>query len=156
MKILKIIIFAIGLFFVGIQLYRPARENPPVDETQTIFAAMNVPEDARKILERSCADCHSHKTNWVWYSQIQPAMWFMSDHVNEGRAKLNFSIWGSYEARRKRKKLGEICEEISDKSMPLPSYLWLHGDAHLSEGDVKVLCDWTRVEMEKIPQETAK
>jgi hypothetical protein len=74
----------------------------------------------------------------------------LKDHITEGRSKLNFSVWNTYETRRKRKKLTEMCDEVKSAAMPLPSYLWIHRGAALSEAQVKLLCDWTESEKAKI------
>ena len=142
-KALKI--FAIVLFvtFVAIQFYRPDRTAPPIVEAETLEASTQVPEAVEQILTRSCNDCHTHKTNYPWYSQIAPASLFLASHVEDGRRHLNFSVWNTYETRRKRRKLDEICEQVTERYMPLPSYLWIHRDAKLSDEDIKILCDWT-------------
>jgi len=54
------------------------------------------------ILDRACADCHSNKTRWPWYSHVAPVSWFVIDHVNHGRSHLNFSEWGRYDAFEQR------------------------------------------------------
>ncbi len=69
---------------------------------------------------------------------------------------LNFSEWGTYETRRKRKKLDEVCEQITTKEMPLPSYLWIHRDAKLSDEDIKTLCDWAKAERARLENSEAK
>jgi hypothetical protein len=62
---------------------------------------------------------------------------------------MNFSLWNTYEARRKKRKFEEICEQIETRAMPLPSYLWIHRDAEMSEDEIKTLCDWTKMEIVK-------
>lgn len=62
---------------------------------------------------------------------------------------MNFSVWNTYDARRKKRKLEEICEQIEARAMPLPSYLWIHRDAAMSEEEIKILCDWTKTEIGK-------
>ena len=151
-KALKIIAVLIFAGFIIIQLFRPDFTNPPVNQAETLEAAMPVPEDVRAILTRSCMDCHSHETKYPWYSRIQPGAWFMQDHIEEGRRELNLSVWKTYEPRRQRRKLAEICEQAEYKFMPLPSYLWIHRDAQMSDADVKTLCDWAAREAAKIPE----
>ena len=56
----------------GIQLIRPARTNPPTDQTRTLIAAMHLPDDVRRVMDRACRDCHSHETRWPWYSNVAP------------------------------------------------------------------------------------
>lgn len=140
---LKIIAAVILLAIVGIQLVRPERTNPPVDKANALGASTSVPAEVTSILERSCSDCHSNTTTWPWYSNVAPVSWSVIEHVNHGREELNFSEWGTYSAERRQRKLEEICEEVTERHMPHPQYLWLHWDAELSESDIATLCGWT-------------
>jgi hypothetical protein len=149
-KVLKIIAFILFLSFIGIQFIRPNFTNPTITQSETLQASMQVPEDVQTILKTSCMDCHSNETVYPWYSRIQPSAWFLANHIEEGRSELNFSVFNTYEPRRKRKKLKEICEQVQVKEMPLPSYLWIHWDAKLNDVQIKTLCDWANSEREKI------
>jgi hypothetical protein len=149
-KTLKIIVIVLVAGFAAIQFVRPDMTNPPVIEAETLAASTALPDDVKNILARSCADCHSQTTNYPWYSYIQPSAWFLADHIAEGRRELNFSIWNTYAPDRKRRKLDEICEQVRSREMPLPSYLWLHGEARLTDAEIRVLCEWTARETEKI------
>src|SRR5688572_18149708 len=142
-KALKIVSIVVVIVFVAAQFIRPNRVNPPIAEGEALEATIAVPDDVNKVLNRSCNDCHSHKTDFPWYSNITPVSFFLVDHVEHGRTHLNFSVWNTYERRQKLKKLDEIREQIDLAAMPLPSYLWLHRDAVLSEADAKILKDWT-------------
>ena len=149
-KTLKIIAILVVLSFIVIQFIRPDFTNPPVNQAETLDSATEVPENVKAILKRSCADCHSNETKYPWYSKIQPSAWFLKDHIDEGRREMNLSVWKTYEPRRQRKKLSEICEQVQSKEMPLPSYLWIHWDSKMSDEDIKTLCDWTEAESAKI------
>jgi hypothetical protein len=151
-KALKIIAIVLVVAFVVIQFIRPDFTNPPVNQAETLDASVQLPENVKMILGRSCADCHSNETKYPWYSKIQPSAWFLKDHIDEGRRELNLSIWKTYEPRRQRKKLAEICEQVQQREMPLPSYLWIHWDAKMSDADIKTLCDWTEAEAAKISE----
>lgn len=151
-KALKILAIIFVLAFVVIQFFRPDFTNPPVNQAETLQAATVVPENVQSILARSCMDCHSNETRYPWYSKVQPSAWFLADHIAEGRRELNLSVWKTYEPRRQRRKLSEICEQIQAKEMPLPSYLWIHRDARLSDEEIKTLCDWTESESAKIAE----
>lgn len=153
MKYLKIAVIVLAVAFIGIQFYRPDFTNPPVVENENMFAVNQVPENVKTILKRSCADCHSNETVYPWYSQVAPSSWFLADHIEEGRNELNFSKWNTYETRRKDHKLDELCEQVESKEMPLPSYLWIHWDAKLSEEEIKTLCDWSKAERQKFSAE---
>jgi hypothetical protein len=146
LRILKWIAIALIVVFVGIQFVRPTRTNPPVDESQTLSARTQMTPEVTAILDRSCRDCHSNKTDWPWYSNVAPVSWWLTDHVDTGRKELNFSEWGRLAHDRQDKKLREICDEVSDGMMPLSSYLPMHPQARLSEQDKKTLCDWAEAE----------
>lgn len=150
LKILKWFGIVLVLALGGVQFMRPARTNPPVDQSQTMQARLQIPPHVASILDRSCVDCHSNSTRWPWYSNVAPFSWLLVDHVNEGRRHLNSSEWARYDARRATKKLEEICEEVKDGAMPIASYTWIHRSAKLSQDDVRLLCEWTDAERAKL------
>ena len=149
-KALKIIAVVLFAAFVVIQFFRPDFTNPPVTQAETLEATTQVPENVQAILKRSCSDCHTNETIYPWYSKIQPSASFLKNHIDDGRRHLNFSVWNTYEMRKKRKKLEEVCEQISAKEMPLPSYLWIHRSAALSDEESKILCDWATAEEKRL------
>lgn len=151
-RVLKIALILLAVIIVGIQFVRPARTNPAVDESQTIFARTQMATEVAAILDRSCRDCHSNKTVWPWYTNVAPVSWWLSDHVNEGRRNLNLSEWGKLPRDRQDRKLRQICDEVQDGVMPLSSYTPMHPQAKLSEPDKKTLCDWTEKERERLSQ----
>jgi cytochrome c551/c552 len=141
----------VGLLLVA-QFIRPARTNPPVDESQTIFARTQMTPQVAAILDRSCRDCHSNKTVWPWYTQVAPMSWWLANHVNEGRQNLNLSEWAKLNSDRQDRKLRQICDQVQDGVMPLSSYTPMHPQAKLSDQDKKALCDWTDEERERLSQ----
>jgi hypothetical protein len=151
-KALKIIAIILVLAFVVLQFIRPDISNPPLVQGQTLEENIQVPENVRALLKRSCYDCHSNVTAYPWYSNIQPSGWFLKGHIEDGRRQLNFSDWKTYDTKKQRRKLAEVCEEMENKAMPLPSYLWIHWDAKLTNEEIKTICDWTEAERAKIPE----
>ena len=149
-KLLKWTVIVLVVLFLGIQLMRPARSNPPVDESQTIEARTQMTPQVKAIFERSCNDCHSNKTVWPWYTNVAPISWWIVGHINEARQLMNLSEWGKLDRDRQDRKLRQICDEVTDGGMPLPSYLPMHPKAKLSEQDKKTLCDWTAAERERL------
>ena len=143
-KILKVAAIAIVLGFITIQFFGIDKTNPPIDNTETLEAAVAVPPDISLILGRSCNDCHTNKTIYPWYANIQPSGWFLKDHIDEGKQNLNLSKFNTFDTKKKIKKLEEICEQVESAEMPLPSYLYIHWDAKLSDSERKALCDWTK------------
>jgi hypothetical protein len=151
-KILKWIVLVLAGIFVVMQVIRPARTNPPVDESRTIQAHTQLTPEAAAILNRSCNDCHSNQTRWPWYTNVAPVSWFVINHVNDGRRQMNFSDWAQYDRSEQENYLKKICREVKSGDMPIHSYLWLHGDAKLSSEDVKVLCEWANAESQRLQQ----
>ncbi len=106
----KYVLLPVAALVLLIQAHRPERANPPVAAARTIEASLEVPSEVRALLNRSCTDCHSHRTAWPWYSQVAPVSWILASHVSEGRKHLNFSDWpGSHKPQA---LLEEICEEV--------------------------------------------
>ncbi|HXM33690.1 MAG TPA: heme-binding domain-containing protein [Pyrinomonadaceae bacterium] len=149
-KILKWIAIILVIIFVGIQVIRPAKTNPPIDQAQTIEAHTQMTPQVAAILDRSCHDCHSNKTRWPWYSNVAPASWLVIDDVNEARKAMNLSEWSRRDPDRQSKKLQQICDEVTDGAMPLGSYRPLHPGSKLSAADIKTLCDWTSAERARL------
>jgi len=130
---------AVTLLGLGaaIQLVPVERGNPPV------VADIAAPPAVTAVLRASCYDCHSHETRWPWYSRVAPISWLVAHDVEDARERLNFSLWGSYEAKRQQRLAEEIWEEVEEGEMPLPIYLVAHPDARLSPGDREVLRSWS-------------
>jgi hypothetical protein len=142
-KVLKGLLVVLIVAFIGVQFVRPELTNPPIDESKTIFATGKVPPDVKVILERSCADCHSHATVWPWYSHVAPVSWLVVDDTEHGRKDLNFSVWGDYTPKRAEHKLEELCEMVKEGEMPLEKYTFLHPSAKLSDAERRRLCEWS-------------
>ncbi len=140
--------FAIA--FVAIQFFQIDKTNLTIVQANTLEATVSVPPDITLILGRSCNDCHTNNTVYPWYASVQPFGWFLKDHIDDGRRHLNFSEFNTYAVKKKVKKLEEICEQIESAEMPLPSYLWIHRVAVLSESDRKALCGWANEQKGKI------
>src|SRR5689334_7492156 len=111
-KILKWTAIALVVIFAAMQFIRPARTNPPIDQTKTIQAHTSLTPAAAAILERSCNDCHSYQTRWPWYSNVAPISWFVINHVNDGREDLNFSEWSGYSQNEQQNYLKKMCKEV--------------------------------------------
>ena len=150
MRTLRWVAVAVGALFLVIQVVRPPKSNPAVDERKSLQASTPLPTAVGAILDRSCNDCHSPNTQWPWYSNIAPASWYLVYDVNEGRKELSFSDWGSYNTRRTARKLQEICEQLEKGKMPTRAYVLLHPTARLSEADKRLLCDWAKQERARV------
>jgi hypothetical protein len=102
---------------------------------------INAPKEVMKILNHSCYDCHSNSIVYPWYSHIAPLSWYIKDHVADGRVVVNFSIWKSYDKKKRLKVIENLPDSLHIR-MPLPDYLWTHPEAKLSPNDKKILTKW--------------
>jgi hypothetical protein len=142
LKALKLAAAAVALLLAA-QFVRPARTNPPEVPGAALEHQVAVPPEVASVLARSCADCHTNRTSWPWYSHVAPASWFVIDHVNHGRRHLNFSDWSRYDRRESADLLRQVCRTARAGTMPLPSYTLLHPRARLTPHDVQTLCEWS-------------
>ena len=149
-RALKLAAIALAALFAAAQFVRPARTNPPVAQGQSIESHVRLTPEVAGLLERSCDDCHSNRTDWPWYSNVAPASWFVTDHVDHGRSHLNFSEWARLGDDEADEMLEQMCVEAKKGAMPLDSYTLLHRGARLSPTDVKTLCEWTHGERQRI------
>ena len=152
-KIVKVTFIVLVLAFIVGQFIRPDFSNPPVIPSETLAASTQVPADVQQVLTRSCSDCHSNETRYPWYSKVTPFNWFLADHISDGRREMNFSVWNTYPTKKKLRKLEELCEQVEQGEMPLPSYLWIHRESVLAEGDARLLCDWSKAERARLSAE---
>ena len=140
-KDLKSIAIVVVLILAAIQFYRPER-NLSGDNAHDISKAAAVPAPIQAMLTTSCYDCHSNRTAYPWYANIQPVASWLGHHVNEGKEELNFSEFAAYSPRRRYHKLEEIIHTMDEQEMPLASYTLIHRDAVLSGPQRMALSQW--------------
>ena len=91
----------------------------------------------RELIVRACFDCHSNEVEYPWYSGIAPMSWAVQLHVEQGRAKVNYSEWD-----HPQKEGDESAETVIDGEMP-PGYYTLltHRGARLTDAERQELID---------------
>lgn len=139
---MKKIFIALLVVLVVLQFFQIDKTNPAVDESKDFLKTQNTPEEIASIIKTSCYDCHSNESKYPWYSNVQPAGWFLKDHIDEGRRELNFSTFTDYELKRQDHKLEECIEYIEKDEMPLGSYTLVHREAALTEAQKNILIDY--------------
>ena len=150
MRVVKKKIFlGLGVTFLALQFIQPAKNNAPAGPDD-LLAKYPPPPAVRQVLETACYDCHSNRTRAPWYAQVQPVGWWIARHVNDAKDRLNFSEFAAYTERDRAKLLQSIADEVTDRSMPLKSYTWIHRDAKLTEAQIKLLAGWAESLAEKI------
>lgn len=135
---------AIVVLLIVIQFFHPKKNQSTELLATDITKVTTVPAEVNKILEVACNDCHSNNTRYPWYNNIQPVAWWLNKHINNGKRHLNFSEFGTYDAKKANHKLDEIVEVIEKDEMPLGSYTLIHKDAKLNETQKKLLTDWAK------------
>ena len=129
-------LIVLGVALLAIQLvpYRvsnpSARNEPPWDSPRT-----------RSLAVAACFDCHSNETKVLAFERVAPLSWWITGHVDNGRAALNFSDFSKHHG-----DLGDATDTISGGSMPPRYYIWLglHSKAKLSKAQNQQLIDGLR------------
>jgi cytochrome c len=96
------------------------------------------------LIERACQNCHSDRTEWPAYSYLPLVSWAIEKDVAEGRDHMNLSHWDRYSVDDKRDLLARIGTVVRNRQMPLPRYVLLHPEAHLTDEEIQLIYDWTR------------
>lgn len=139
MKTVKKVLFWTLVVFALIQFIPIDKVNKPVDKTVNFVDAKKTPEKIRGLIKGACYDCHSNETVYPKYANIAPISWSVKSHVNEGRERLNFSIWGTYNKELKESMLNKASQNIQNKLMPMPGYIVYHKEANLSDAERTLL-----------------
>lgn len=136
---MKKIVLVLIIAFVIIQFFRIDKTNPPVDKKMDFLVMKSTPENVSSIIKSACYDCHSNETIYPWYTNVQPFAWFVKNHIDEGRAELNFSTFGTYDLVKQARKLKKAAREVQEGEMPLSSYTIIHQNAKLTQEQIKTL-----------------
>ena len=138
---IKKILIVLALVLVVLQFIRPV-QNLSANTTNDISTLYPMPSDVKLIVDKACADCHSNKTAYPWYANIQPVAYWLADHVNEGKSEFNYNEFASYRIAKQNHKLEEVIEQIKEGEMPLYSYTLIHRDAQLTDAEKATLINW--------------
>ncbi|MDN5396150.1 MAG: heme-binding domain-containing protein [Chryseobacterium sp.] len=139
MKTVKKVLFWTLVVFALIQFIPIDKVNKPVDKAVNFVDAKKTPEKISGLIKGACYDCHSNETVYPKYANIAPISWSVKSHVNEGRERLNFSIWGTYNKELKESMLSKASQNIQNKLMPMPGYIVYHKEANLSDAERTLL-----------------
>jgi hypothetical protein len=152
-KVVEIVkkIFSLAALFVtagvfGIQFVQPVSAGRQSDSTSPILAGAHADAHVLSVIERSCQNCHSLKTEWPLYSRIFPVSLVIEHDVQSARAHMNLSRWQIYEDSEKSLMLSEIGSVVRNGVMPPRRYTMLHPEAKLSESEVDEIYQWTRAD----------
>jgi hypothetical protein len=143
-KTWKIILIVIVVILVVGQFIQPTDNNGVADGPKDIAHTVTVPPDVMQALKKSCYDCHSDHTTYPWYDRIFPVIWWIRNHINEGKREVDFTVFSTYPERKMNKKLEEIGEQVEKGEMPIGSYTFIHPDTKLTDAQKKAIIDWAK------------
>jgi len=145
---IKKILIALALVLIIIQFFRPEK-NESNDLTFDVATKYQVSDDLHQVLKVACNDCHSNKTEYPWYSNVQPVAWWLNHHVTDGKKHLNFSELTKLPIAVQNHKFEEVIEMVEEHEMPLPSYtnFGLHSEANLTADQRTMIMDWAKAQM---------
>ncbi len=146
----KKILIGLLVVLIGIQFFRPGKNQSPEIQSNAIAKVHPVPQEVADILKVACNDCHSNNTVYPWYNNIQPVAWWLNNHVNEGKQELNFDEFATYPPKKAHRKMDELIEQVKEGEMPLSSYTWVHTNAKLSDAQRATLTQWAQTVMDSI------
>ena len=139
---LKTILWIVLAVLLLSQLIPVDRSVPEVAASQDFLTMVDAPPAMATLIKDACYDCHSYQTEYPWYAKVSPLSFWIQGHIKNGRKKLNFSTWATYEAGKAAHKLEESYEEVQERHMPLKSYTWLHPEAKMSDEQVTAMAQW--------------
>ncbi|MBX5439553.1 MAG: heme-binding domain-containing protein [Thermoflavifilum sp.] len=151
MKKTFVIGWALLALFLIIQLFRPPKNQAAQASPDDIAEKYAVPMNVLMDLNTACYNCHSNYTTYPWYFHVQPIGWWMNGHIQEAKHHLNFSEFAKYPPQVASKKFHAIYEVMRDHSMPIPSYLWMHKEARLTDEQYQQVAQWA-LQMSQHPQ----
>ncbi|MGC3944018.1 MAG: heme-binding domain-containing protein [Chryseolinea sp.] len=146
---LKKILIGLLVVLIIIQFIKPER-NLSDDNTASVKTKYSMPQDVENILQKACYDCHSNKTVYPAYANIQPVAWWLAGHINDGKRHLNYSDFTSRPLAIQFHKFEETVEVLEENEMPLESYTWLgmHSDAKLTDNEKATVISWAKAQMD--------
>ena len=127
--------------------------NGPVKATQSdepLLAGAEIDPAVKAMLERSCQNCHSEKTDWPIYSYIAPMSWLVEGDVSQARAHMNLSRWGDYSLEEKEQLLASIGAVVRSRKMPPTRYTAIHTGAKLSAEESARIYEWAHAERRRL------
>ena len=114
--------------------------------TKPLLNGAEIDPPVRAILERSCQNCHSERTEWPWYSYIAPASWRVEGDVAQARDHMNLSHWDEYTKENKDEILAQVSVVARSGEMPPARYTTIHTNAKLSAEEREQNYQWARTE----------
>jgi len=131
-------------------LVHPSGPVKATESTEPLLAGAEIDPAVMAMLEKSCRNCHSEKTEWPFYSYIAPMSWLVEGDVSQARSHMNLSHWGDYSLEEKEQLLASIGAVVRSGKMPPARYTAIHADAKLSLGASARIYEWAHAERHRL------
>jgi hypothetical protein len=133
----------------------PVERSAPAALTPAEVGGRLVPRGIQQVLDRACADCHSDRPNWPWYTRVAPIRWVIEGQAANGRRAVNFSTWkpGAGPTRARAARIfAAACADVQTGRMPMPLYRALQPASRLTRDEADDFCRWTELEARRLRQ----
>ena len=120
------------------------------ESIKPLLAGAGVDPIVFAVVERSCQNCHSEKTEWPWYSYVAPISCLVESDVGRARSRMNLSRWDEYTIDKQQELLGRLGAAIRSRQMPPARYTLIHPGTKLSPFERDRLYQWTRAERRRL------
>ena len=140
----------LGVWLLASVLLHPLRHEASDRADAPLLLGADIPPSVVDVFAKACANCHSEKTRWPWYSHFAPVSWIVENDVKRARERLNLSRWNSLDAVEQRVLLTAIATVIENREMPLHRYVVLHPGVMVSTNDSVRVIEWTHAERRRL------
>jgi cytochrome c len=147
---LIIVALALALEIVASAFIHPNGAVRAVASNRDLLSGADVDPAVLQVVERSCQNCHSEKTEWPWYSRVAPMSWLVEGDVAKARSRMNLSRWDEYTVERQEEILASIGTLARSGEMPPPRYTAIHSDAKLSAQERELVYEWSHAERRRL------
>ena len=147
-RILWIAGIAAAVVLIAMQFRSPQYDLAPVPPGATLQASLHPDAHIQKMLDKSCASCHSAERPAPWYGYVWPVSRLVESDIRRGRARLDFSGWDNLSPEMARIRLLDACLMMRKGRMPLWYYRPVHPGSAPKNADVDAFCNWA----ESLPQ----
>ncbi len=150
MKIFKKIMLVLLAALIIIQFIRPKKNKADGPQPNYIGNVYNIPADLKPILAKACNDCHSNNTDYPWYSNFQPVLWWLNDHIVDGKKEFNLDEYTNKSLRYQFHKMEEVIDEVKESKMPIRDYTRIHKTARLTTEERSKITNWAQSVMDTL------
>jgi hypothetical protein len=145
--------FVLGMVSVVVLasvLIHPSGPVKAAASAMPVLAGADIDPAVLEVLERSCQNCHSEKTEWPWYGYVAPMSWLVESDVGQARSHMNLSRWEDYTIEQKQSILAQVGAVVRSGQMPPARYTVIHTNAKLSPVEREQIYGWAHAERRRL------